>query len=108
MLRGQDARNVVLPLVHKLADAEEDRRLLRQRRRAPRGECGLRRLHRAVDLLDGREVDSARLTTERGVVDGAASSGLTGDGPPADPVVDPPDALFLLDGWRCQLSHLDP
>src|SRR5262249_49320233 len=108
MLGREDARDVVLALVDELADAEEDRRLLRQRRRTPRGKRLLRRLHRAVDLLHGREVDGTRLATERGVVDGPATAGLTGDSLAADPVADAPDTLFLLDGRCCQLGHLEP
>ena len=99
VLCGEDPRDVLAVIVHELADLEEDRRLLRQRRRTPGGECGFGGLDREVDLLGAGEVDGAGLTTERGVVNRPASPRFPLDDAAADPVADPPDVLCLLDGW---------
>ena len=88
VLEREQPRDVLAVRVEELPDPEEELGALRERERAPGGERGLRGLHRAVDLLDGREVDGARLLAGRRVVDRAAAARLAGDGLPADPVVD--------------------
>ena len=78
VLGGEEAREVVAVLVDELADAEEELGAARERERAPGGEGAPRGLDGGVDLLDGREVDGARLLAGRGVVDRAAAARLAG------------------------------
>src|SRR5439155_4416883 len=96
VLGGQEPGQVVLMLEQELAHAEEERRFLREGRRAPVGERRLRGLNSAVHLLDRREIHRAALAAGRRVVDGAGPAGFTGDGSTADPVTDPLDVLRLF------------
>ena len=100
VLGGQDPRNVLAALIDEVANAEEDRRPLRQRHRAPRRKRLLRRLDGPVDLLDRRKVDGARLHAPGRVVDRPAAPRRAFDDAAADPVADPRDVLLSLDGWR--------
>ena len=88
VLCRQEAREVVAVLVDELVDAEEELRALRERPVAPRRVGGRRRRDRAVELLDRREGDLARLLARRRVVDGAIPAGLAPDALSADPVAD--------------------
>ena len=87
VLRGEDPRDLLAVRVHQLADAEDQLGALRERDRAPGREGLLRGRDRAVDLLDGREVDLAGLLAGGRVVDGAAAPGLALGRSPADPVI---------------------
>ena len=69
---------------------------------APRRVGGRGRRDGAVDLLDGRERDLARLLARRRVVDGSLAPGIAPDALPADPV---PDRLQLC-GHRCVHARL--
>ena len=91
MLADEDLGERVAPLVEELADAEEELRLARERRRAPGGERRLRGLDGGVDLLDRGEVDRAGLRSGRGVEDRTAATGRAVDATPADPVGDARD-----------------
>src|SRR5439155_9115949 len=97
-------------LVDEIADAEEDLRPPRQRRRAPARECVLRGPNSRVDLLGGGEVDLARQAAGRGVVDRPAPAGRPGDAAAADPVIDGlPQLRAAAGGARlCDLRHRDP
>ena len=106
MLDREEPRDVLPVLEDELADPEEDRGLLRQRRRPPCGKGRFGGLDRTIDVLRAREVDGTRLPAERRVVDRAASARFALDDAAADPVADPLDLLRLLDGWCRQLGHL--
>ena len=66
MLGGEDARDLLAALVDELADAEDELGATRQRHRAPGGERVARGRDGRVHLLDGREVDLARLHARAG------------------------------------------
>ncbi len=92
VLRGQQRGELGATRVHEVPDAEHDLGALRDRRRAPGRECGLRGRDRAVDLFDAREVD-ARACTSRGRVIHRAPSdrSVPATIDATDPVADPGD-----------------
>ena len=106
VLGRKDPSDVVFVLEDELADPEEDRRLARERHCAPRGERGLRRLDRTVDLLGAGEIDRTGLLPACRVVDRAGTPRIAGDASSADPVIDAYHIGLLL-GRRCrELRHL--
>ena len=107
MLVGEDARDLLAAVVDELADAEEDLRALRERRRAPGGERGGSGCNGRVDLLDGRERDLLRLLAGGRVVDGAGAPGRARHARAADPVPDLRQLARFAPGRRCHdLGHL--
>ena len=75
VLGREQAREVLAVLVEELVDAEHQVGALRERPLPPGGERRLRRGDRAVDLLDAREGDLARLLAGRRVVDRPRAAG---------------------------------
>ena len=107
VLVGEDARDLLAAIMDELADAEEDLRALRQRRRAPGGERRRSCAYGSVHLLDGRERDLLRLLAGGGVVDGAGAPGRPRYVRAADPVPDLPQlARFAPSGRFHDLGHL--
>ena len=99
VLVGEDARDLLAAVVDELADAEEDLRALRERRRAPGGEGRGGGRDGRVHLLDGGERDLLRLLAGGRVVDGAAAAGRPRHARAADPVADLPQ-LARIALWR--------
>ena len=89
VLVREDGRDVAEPVVDELADPEHQLRSARERDLAPGRERLLRGRDRLANLLDGGEIDLARLDSERRVVDGAAAAGRAQSRLAADPVADP-------------------
>ena len=100
VLGREEPRDVLAMLVDEIADAEEDRRALRERDGPPCSERFPRGLNSAIDLFGRREVDHAGLPAERRVVHRPTPPRFALDAAAADPMADPLEFLLLLDG-RC-------
>ena len=100
MLAREDRRELAGAGVEQLAELEHHLLPFRDRRVAPAGERPCRGLHGEVDVLGRGEAHALLLDAERGVVDGSAAVGRSGDGCPVDPVLDGRRLGGLRAGFR--------